>query len=1099
MFPVGQGKSVDRNRLHLRALLPVFLLLLLRGADLCAASRIDYVTQIKPILVERCYACHGVLKQQGKLRVDTAEFLKQGGKHGAGFIAGKPDESRLLERVSARDEEERMPPEGEPLKPEQIALIKLWVAQGAKAPADEKPEADPKDHWAFKAPLRTEVPKVKSREWRQNPIDAFIAAGHQQQGLKPQGLVEKSLWLRRVYLDLIGLPPSLQEMRDFEADNSAQAYERVVDRLLASPQYGERWGRHFMDIWRYSDWYGLGQQLRYSQKHLWHWRDWIVESLNKDKGYDRMVLEMLAGDEIAPTDRDTLRATGFLARNYYLFNRTTWLDDVVEHTSKAFLGITMNCAKCHDHKYDPITAKDYYAWRAFFEPYHVRLDELPGEPNLEKNGLPRAYDVHLDTPTYLFVRGDEKHPDKSKEIAPMVPVIFKLRAPEIKPIELPPEGYNPALSADIYQNHLAQAQTQLKEARSALEKAREKAAENEKMIENNKGKALAPLLKHQDDFRNPNTALWQQIGGEWRYEADGLNQKEMGSQRRMLRSQMDHSADFRAKFRFKITGGEKWKSTGFSFDADDAHDVLVYLSAHSSSKLQVAISDNGKSSYPSQGAFNRPVKTGIVYELDIYVQGRQLTILMDGEEALSFELPSRRPGRFQLVTFDASAEFQDFALYELPAGFIRTPVDGEARLTAAKLALTTANQNLIVVERRLTALQSARKADEARFAGVKAEDLTALLKRAAADAVAWKIAEGEALDAKYKEDNAVLEGKKKTDASKKYQTERMAISKELGRFKDSTTNYFQLRGSLKALEGPDETEEHRELPFPTTSTGRRTALAEWIANEQNPLTARVAVNHLWLRHFGQPLVPTVMDFGRRGAAPTHPELLDWLAAEFMANGWSMKHMHRLMVLSHTYRLSSSNADAPKASLAKDAENKYYWRMNPVRMEAQALRDSLLQLAGQLDLTMGGPTINPEKEDTVFRRSLYFTHSKEDVHKFLETFDNANVLECYRRPESVLPQQALALSNSKLSMVAAGKLTEILLKNSGTASDDGFIRVAYQSILAVEPGKAELEACGEALLELRSLAEKQGQADPVKRARAGLVHALFNHNDFITVR
>jgi len=325
------------------------------------------------------------------------------------------------------------------------------------------------------------------------------------------------------------------------------------------------------------------------------------------------------------------------------------------------------------------------------------------------------------------------------------------------------------------------------------------------------------------------------------------------------------------------------------------------------------------------------------------------------------------------------------------------------------------------------------------------------------------------------------------------------VAKAKERVAKPEDKYTSLRGSLKALEGPDEKEDHRNLPFPTTSTGRRTALAQWIANAQNPLTARVAVNHLWLRHFGQPLVPTVMDFGRRGAAPTHPELLDWLATEFIEHGWSMKHMHRLMVLSRTYRLSSSNADAAKVSLTKDAENKYYWRMNPVRMEAQSVRDSLLQLAGQLDLTMGGPTIDPKKEDTVFRRSLYFTHSKEDVHKFLETFDNANVLDCYRRSESVLPQQALALANSKLAMVAAGKLAERLAKEYSAATDDEFIRTTYETVLAVEPAKGELEVCAETLMQLRSLAEKQGHKDPVARARAGLVHALFNHNDFITVR
>ncbi len=1095
MFPAKHGHS---RRLHRQLVCGLSLGILLVASsvsNLFAASRIDYTTQIKPILKERCYACHGVLKQQSKLRLDTAEFLRQGGKHGAGLVSGKPEASKLVERISAKAEDERMPPEGEPLKPEQIALIKLWIAQGAKAPADEKAEVDPKDHWSFKAPVRPVVPKVKAREWSQNPIDAFIAAEHQERGLKPQGLAEKSLWLRRVYLDLTGLPPGLKEIREFEADSSQQAYEKVVDRLLASPQYGERWGRHFMDIWRYSDWYGLGDQLRYSQKHLWHWRDWIVESLNKDKGYDRMVVEMLAGDEIAPTDRDTLRATGFLARNYYLFNRTTWLDEVVEHTSKAFLGLTLNCAKCHDHKFDPVTAKDYYAWRAFFEPYHVRLDELPGEPNLEKNGLPRSYDVHLDTPTYLHVRGDEKNPDKSKEIVPTVPVIFKLREPAIKPVSLPAEAYNPALQEYVFQNHLELVQQQLKNAQSAKVKAQQTLAALEKKSESVKEDSSVAKLKFKDDFAQPKTEMWEQIGGQWKHENGTLKQTEVGSERRVLRSKTNHPQDFQAKLRYKILGGEKWKSVGLSFDIADDRDTLVYLSAYTGSKLQIALTDKGKSDYPPAGIQNREVKTGVTYELELFVQGKQLTVFVDGEQALTYELPERRDGRIQLTTFDAHAEFLAFELSELPKGFVVKGASEAEQLADARAEVESAEKLVSMAELRMKAMQSVQQADRAKSLQSPPANLTNLVKAAARDDAAWRLAEAESTLAKLQ----AADRKAKKGDAKKLKDAREAVAKAKETAQNPGDKYTSLRGSLKALEGPDEKEDHRNLPFPTTSTGRRTALAQWIANAQNPLTARVAVNHLWLRHFGQPLVPTVMDFGRRGAAPTHPELLDWLATEFIESGWSMKHLHRLMVLSRTYRLNSSNADAAKASLTKDAENKYYWRMNPVRMDAQSVRDSLLQLAGQLDLTLGGPTIDPNKNETVFRRSLYFTHSKDDVHKFLDTFDNANVQECYRRSESVLPQQALALANSKLSMVAAGKVAEKLTKDSPAATDDDFIHRAYETIMAVEPSGAEMEVCAETLMQLRSLAEKQGHKDPVVRARAGLVHALFNHNDFITVR
>ncbi|HEY1170689.1 MAG TPA: DUF1553 domain-containing protein [Verrucomicrobiae bacterium] len=1074
-------------------LLPVILLTWTPTSILFAASKIDYATQIKPILMERCYACHGVLKQQGKLRTDTAQFLKQGGKHGVGFVIGKPNTSHLIERLTAEDVEDRMPPEGEALKPEEIALFKQWIAQGAKAPAGEKPEADPKDHWAFKAPVRPAVPKVKAHEWSQNPIDSFIAAEHQKQGLKPQALAEKSLWLRRVYLDLTGLPPSLKEMQEFEADNSPQAYEKVVDRLLASPQYGERWGRHFMDIWRYSDWYGLGDQLRYSQKHIWHWRDWIVESLNKDKGYDRMVVEMLAGDEIAPTDRDTLRATGFLARNYYLFNRTTWLDEVVEHTSKAFLGLTMNCAKCHDHKYDPVTAKDYYSWRAFFEPYHVRLDELPGEPNLEKDGLPRAYDVHLDLPTYLHVRGDEKHPDKSKEITPTVPVIFKLREPAIKAVALPVESHSPALQEYVFENHRQIVEQQVTSAKAALEKARQAVADLEEKTKTKKAESPVPKRVFTDEFHALNSESWEEKGGAWKRDQTGLKQTQVGAERHVLQLREPHPKDFYAKVRFTIQGGEKWKSVGFTFDASEKHDVLVYLSAYVGSKLQIAITDDGKTVYPPNGFITREVKTGTSYDLEAFVQGDQLTVLVDGVDALSFTLPSRQPGHLQLVTFDASAEFLNCELYELPADYVRPGASVEAKLADARIEADTAAKAVVTAELRLKALHSSWQADRAKLK--QSADAASLIGIAAKDEAAWRLAEAETALVKLE----AAEQKAKKSDEKKLKSAREAVTKAKERVAKPEDKYTSLRGSLKALDGPDEKEDHRNLPFPTTSTGRRTALAQWIANAQNPLTARVAVNHLWVRHFGQPLVPTVMDFGRRGAAPTHPELLDWLAVEFMESGWSMKHMHRLMVLSRTYRLSSSNADAPKASLMKDAENKYYWRMNPVRMEAQSVRDSLLQLSGQLDLTMGGPTIDPKKEDKVFRRSLYFTHSKDDVHMFLETFDNANVQECYRRSESVLPQQALALANSKLSMMSAGKLAERLIKDNSAITDDVFIRTAYETILALEPDKGEMEVCAETLMQLRSLAEKQGHKDPMARARAGLVHALFNHNDFITVR
>jgi hypothetical protein len=245
----------------------------------------------------------------------------------------------------------------------------------------------------FEPVRRPPVPTPRDPAWARNPIDAFLAVEHEKQNLTPRPEAPRAVLLRRVYLDLTGLPPTREELHAFLADTSPDAYEKVVARLLDSPHYGERWGRHWMDVWRYSDWAGYGAEVRESQPHIWRWRDWIIESLNADKGYDRMVQEMLAGDELAPADPDTLRATGFLVRHWYVFNRNTWLDNVVEHTAKAFLGVTLNCARCHDHFYDAIRQEEYYQVRAFFEPYAVRTDRLPGQPDRTRAGLVRAYDA----------------------------------------------------------------------------------------------------------------------------------------------------------------------------------------------------------------------------------------------------------------------------------------------------------------------------------------------------------------------------------------------------------------------------------------------------------------------------------------------------------------------------------------------------------------------------------------------------------------------------------------------------------------------------------------------------------------------------------
>ena len=556
--------------------------------------------------------------------------------------------------------------------------------------------------WRPFEPVKRPAVPMASGAWAENPIDAFIAVGHREHELVPRSEADKRTLLRRVSFDLIGLPPTPEELQAFLTDKSPDAYAKVVDRLLASPRYGERWGRHWMDVWRYSDWAGWtdGKDIRDSQPHVWRWRDWIVESANADKGYDRMAREMLAGDEIAPEDPKTLRATGYLVRNFKS-SREKWMTDVVDHTFLAFQGLTLGCARCHDHLYDPIKQTEYYQVRAVFDPHKVRIDAVPGEADTKKDGLARAFDADPKVVTYLYERGDERNPDKAHPLSAGIPQSLGLKFPDVK-----------------------------------------------------------------------------------------------------------------------------------------------------------------------------------------------------------------------------------------------------------------------------------------------------------------------------------------------------AVGK---------------------------------------STGRRTAFANWLTDAKNPLTARVAVNHIWLRHFGQALVPSVFDFGKNGRRPMQPDLLDWLASEFVERGWSMKPIHKLIVTSRTYRMSST-PDARNASL--DRDNIYYWRMPPRRLEAETVRDHVLYVAGKLDVTMGGPDIDHALGLTVFRRSMYFRHAHEKQMEYLKLFDAANTSECYQRKESIIPQQALALANSELSTAMAKLLSQRIAKDVGS-DQPKFVTAAFEQLLGRPPTATEAIECAAFL----------SQPD----RRAGLILVLFNHHEFVTVR
>jgi hypothetical protein len=1097
---------------------------------------VDYIKQIKPILKSKCYVCHGALKQKSRLRLDTVELMLKGGKSGPVIKRGDADSSILVQKISTKDLEERMPPEheGEPFAGEQIQLVRKWIFAGAPAPADEKPEAAAEQHWAFKKPVRPDVPKVANRAWVKNPIDAFIAKQHERLRLKPQPEAVRSILLRRLYLDLVGLPPTIEEIDTFKKDTSNDWYEKVVKRLLNDPHHGERWARHWMDIWRYADWWGLGPQMRFSQKHIWHWRDWIIESLNKDTPYDEMVRQMLAADELYPNDLDKLRASGYLARNWVLFNRNTWMEQIVEHVGKGFLGLTMNCAKCHDHKYDPITHVDYYRMRAFFEPYHVRTDIVPGEADLTRDGVPRAFDALLDMPTYRYIRGDEYHPDKSKVMTPGVPTLLAFKELNIQPVKLPKEAWQPERRPWVLNAYLGAAQKRIEAAEASLKKAQEtlaaaKKKEKEILAGIDKEKEILDGIEEEieldeapwtigtslvDKFETLDKKRWKLFGGDWVHTPGKLEQKKDGAQRSTLRLLDKAPRDFDASLKFRTVGGSKWRSVGISFDVtsknpaapDAPHDdeINVYVSAVSGgSKVQVAFKQAGAWSYPVTTKHDMPIQLGRDYTLRVQVKDTLINASLDGELVVSCRSPlPRRDLPLQLITFDALTEFHEFTLSPLsPDAKLQDVVapgqkPGTPGAARASIALTLAEKS--AAEQSLLAAKAEKESTQLRIDAMRArwEQADEKIVKEKSDAAIqserrMKLAQAKRAIAQ--SEAKILKGRDKKKARAELQKAQDALKKGEKTLASPIAKGATFAGLLGAKWTPTRFKssggDDPAPKFPPQSTGRRKALADWITDTENPLAARVAVNHIWSRHMGKPLVHSVFDFGRNGSRPTHPDLLDWLAVEFMESGWSMRHMHNLIVTSATYRMSTSISGGD-ASDAIDQDNRYLWRRTPIRLESEVLRDSILSHSGELDLTMGGPSIPSAAQASSKRRSLYFYHSNNERNLFLTTFDEAMVKECYKRDQSIVPQQALALSNSNLVHGASPKIAAHL--SAEKADDPAFIRKSFSVLLGIEASEAEVSTSLKAM-------ENWSKISGPDKARSRLVWALLNHNDFVTLR
>ena len=803
---------MDQSAMRVRIALACWVGLALIPSLARAGGPVDYARDVKPILAKHCVSCHGPERPKAGLRLDTAASAIRGGKEGPGVVPGKARASRLFLALIGEGDGERMPLKRPPLPPEQVEAVRAWIDAGADAPSGEIPSV-PAIHWAFVPPVRSALPEVRDLAWARNPVDRFLLAALERDGLAPSPEADRVTLVRRASLDLIGLPPTPDEVAAFLADEVPGAYERVVDRLLASPHFGERWARPWLDLARYADSNGYSID---GPRSIWKYRDWVIDALNRDLPYDEFAVEQLAGDLLPDATTAQQVATGF-HRNTPI-NQEGGIDpeqfriesviDRVNTTGTAFLGLTVGCCQCHDHKYDPISQRDYFQFFAFFN--------------------------NADEPELSLATPEERDRQAKAEA----------------------------------------------EAHALLDRAR---AEDETLRE----------------------------------------------------------------------GQRKWEQ-GLDMAGRQAQSEAV------------------------RKAFDVP---------------------FDDRDAAS-----------QRVVFEAFVE-------QAPA----------AKATRQAVA--------------------------------------AIRKKAPKPVTTMVFRE---------------------------------------RAEPRPTRLF-IAGDFTRLGEPVGPGVPKVLPPLKGGAPNRLDLARWLVDPGHPLTARVAVNRIWQAYFGRGLVETENDFGTQGTAPSHPELLDWLAREFADHGWGVKAMHRLIATSAAYR----QASRARPDLAQvDPDNRKLARQSRLRLDAELIRDAALGASGLLTPKVGGPSVFPPQPEGVmglgqvrrpwtasqgpdrYRRGLYTYVWRATPHPALAVFDAPDAARaCSRRMRSNTPLQALTLLNDPAYHELAGALAARVLRE-GPADDEGRLAFAFRLALARTPGERESRRLAGLLADARL-------ADPEPEAWATVARVVLNLDEFIT--
>jgi mono/diheme cytochrome c family protein len=958
--------------------------------------------KVRELLLDHCSDCHGRETRESGLRLDTRRGLEKGGDFGPVLLAGQPEKSELFLRVVSDNENRSMPPDGDRLEDGEIALLRDWIVRGAPWPESLDPEEDERnprlDHWAWQPLIPPLIPESidpwptvgdHTIEPDRNPIDRFIRARLLAGNFSPSPLADRRTLIRRLYFDLHGLPPSPEEIMTFVNDPDPGAYEKLVDRLLDSPRYGERWARHWLDVVHYGDTHGYDKDQ--PRPNAWPYRDYVIRAFNEDKPYARFIREQIAGDVLFPETRDGQEAMGMIAAGPWdlighlevpetktdgKIARHLDRDDMVANTIGTFNSVTIQCAQCHQHKFDPVSQEDYYSLQAVFAAIDRDERQYSTDPEIQRQWVELQQQIgelrqqQEQLSRQLAKRGGDPLQRIDREIA----------AAERGPAAAQ-GGYHSKIEASADSSKWVQ--IDLETPQSIREIVLHPCYDDFNGIGAGFGFPASYRIEVADDpeFLDGVTLISELAAGA--FSDPGVTRQ-------------NHSADVTARY-VRITATQL------------AHRSGDYIFALAEIEVLSPIGENL--------ALGKPV-----HSLD------------------SVEAPSR-------WTRSSVVDGKSPALASSPLSLLREERTNWLKITG----LQELNEQL----QRTTGELAAARQLQIELPLLDRVYAATAHQRSGLPRTIHLLSRGSVL----------------------------SPLQEVG------------PGSLSLL---SMLPSRFELPVEHSEGDRRAALADWISDSSNPLTWRSIVNRVWQYHFGLGLVATPDDLGLMGSPPSHPELLDWLAIWFRDNGGSLKNLHRLIVCSATYRQSS----APRREcLELDADNRLLWRCPPRRLEAEAIRDSVLAVAGTLDLSMGGPgwqdfeIKHPEhsphylyeladpEDRSLWRRSIYRFVVRSQTQPFMTVLDCADPsMRVDRRNQSISALQALALLNNGLMLVQSREFADRVRREVGDDLTAQIIR-AFELALGRRPQQEELAA----LIQL-------GQQHNLENVCRG----LLNLNEFVWI-